>query len=112
MGGKQRKKLQADILEEWIEMQKRQRDAGRPIRRRQPRITPMQSPRMRRAMRQTADPLKAGYQAESPMNATPVRPNKKGLTREVGPNDDKNNPGDYRAGKDTGDRDPPKQKRS
>lgn len=95
-----RKKLEADILEEWIAKQRFQREAPRPLKGRMPKVTPMQSSRQRRALRQTADPVRASYNSEHPMNATPVRPNEEGLTRNLEADPD------YRAGKATETRSP------
>lgn len=65
----------------------------------------MASPRQRRALSQTKDPVRAAYGSEGKTNATPVRADLTGLTREVGPND-KHNDKDHRTGKDTSTRYP------
>jgi hypothetical protein len=46
----------------------------------------MVSPRQRRALSQQANTIKAMYSEESAWNATPVRPDTKGLTLNVGGN--------------------------
>jgi hypothetical protein len=102
--------LEADFLEQWIKKQRELREAP-PTKRRQRRVTPMQSPRMRRVMRQTPDSTRAIYNPERPGNQTPIRVTEAGLSKEVGPGDEHNKEGDYRTGKATDTRTPKKRKK-
>ncbi len=71
-----------------------------PTKRRQPKITRMQSRRQRIAESQTPNQIRAMYTPESKWNETPTMPEEwRGIEREVGPGDPSQ--GSYRAGKAT-----------
>jgi hypothetical protein len=87
---------------EYVEAQKKllKRPPATP-KRRMPRITRNESPRMRIVNKQTPNLTRAMYTPENRWNQTPVLPDDSVTTREVGPNDQYNPPGGYRAGKAT-----------
>jgi hypothetical protein len=91
------------IPDDWLEyIQDKSRELARPAnppKRRQPRITRMQSPRMRRVSGQTSNTIRAIYGTESAHSATPTKPNEWRGTHEVGPGDEHND--DYKTGKAT-----------
>jgi hypothetical protein len=72
-----------------------------PTKRRQPKITRMQSRRQRIAESQTPNQIRAIYAPESKWNETPTMPEDWQGTHEVGPGDEHNNEHGYRAGKAT-----------
>jgi len=96
--------LQADF-EAWIaEMEREVKRPPAPPKRRQPRVKRFVSPRQRRALSQTPNPVRAAYVVESYSSLTPLAPSDFVGTKEVGPNDRYNRQSDYRAGKATNNR--------
>lgn len=94
-----RKLLQADILEMFADKDRQIRRPPHPPKRRQPKITRMQSRRMYVAQSQSINAVRAIYSPESKWNMTPLAPEGFVGTRNVGPNDPAL--GMYRAGKAT-----------
>lgn len=94
------------IPEDWLQyMAKAEKELKRPPsppRRRQPKITRMQSRRMRTVSGQTPNAIRAMYTVESKYNQTPtISSEDHELTREVGPSDRYNPDEAYRGGKAT-----------
>jgi hypothetical protein len=85
--------------EEYVAKAQRElKKAPDPIRRHQPRVTRMQSARMRRVSSQTGNSVRASYVPESVYNATPTKPEEWKGTRNVGGNCE---PKTYQSGKET-----------
>jgi hypothetical protein len=89
----------------WLEyMRNAEKDIKRPPatpKRRMPRVTRMESERMRRVGRQTINPIRAMYGQENEQNSTPTKPEEWRGTLEVGPNCEFNSAVDWRTGKET-----------
>jgi hypothetical protein len=71
--------------EEYLAKLERERKmAPNPTRRHQPRVTRMQSGRMRRVETQTANPVRAAYTPENERNQTPTKPESWRGTKNLG----------------------------
>lgn len=91
-----------DWLEYVVQQEKELKRPPFPIKKHKPKITRMQSRRMRTVSGQSPNPIRAMYTPENEYNATPViNPEEHELTKEVGPKDRYNPIEGYRGGKAT-----------
>jgi len=91
-----------DWLEYVVQKEKELKRPPNPTKRHQPKVTRMQSRRMRTVSGQTPNPIRAIYTVENQYNATPtINREEHTLTREVGPKDQYNPTEGYRGGKAT-----------
>jgi hypothetical protein len=91
--------LPSDWAEEMARLERKIKEAPNPVRRRQPRVTRMASPRQRRAESGPRDTTKAIYAESNRWNEAQVRSNEEGYW------DNKELP-DWSTGKATGTRSP------
>jgi len=93
--------LPADWLAYIAEAERTIQRPPAPPKRRQPKVTRHQSPRMRQIQGQTINPIKAIYGEENERNQTPTMPETWRGTKEVGPGDVHNSEVSWRTGNQT-----------
>ena len=89
------------VLQRMVRMEAEIKKTPFPIKKHKPKVTRMQSPRMREVLRGTRNPVRAIYQAPDVAKAHTVTDEPVNPTREVGPGDVHNKTNDYSAGKET-----------
>jgi hypothetical protein len=96
-------KYENSVLERMVALDREIRKPANPIRRRQPKVTRMQSKRMQEIQQQTNNPIRAIFQTPEQAERGTITGEPDVTTREVGPGDLYNN--NYGCeGKETGSR--------
>jgi hypothetical protein len=90
--------LDGEKLEWFVQASKELKKPSSPPKRLQPKVTRMQSSRMRTVSSQQSNPVKAIFQPESQFNQTPIANDDFVGTKEVGPGDVNNSATNWRTG--------------